>query len=111
MERSVRRSTLVLLLCGALAMTLFVTGPARAKGQAKDSGWTVSGPLPGGRAAQSEGSGPLARLRLDRASGALTLQVSRAGRTVVEPSPVGIVTERADLSQRAAVPGPPATVW
>ncbi|GDY59471.1 hypothetical protein SVIO_100940 [Streptomyces violaceusniger] len=74
------------LLCGVLAMTLFITGPA----QAKDSAWTVRGPSPR--------SGPLAQLRLDGASGALTLQVSRGGRTVVEPSPVGIVTERADLS-------------
>ncbi|MGR3932321.1 glycoside hydrolase family 97 catalytic domain-containing protein [Streptomyces sp. BRA346] len=94
MERSVRRSTLVLLLCAALGMTLFVTGPARAKGQGQESAWTVSGP-----SSRASGSGPLARLRLDRASGALTLQVSRAGRTVVEPSPVGIVTERADLSR------------
>ena len=98
MERSVRRSALVLLLCGALAMTLFVTGPARAKEQAKDSAWTVSGPLTNGPTSRPD-SGPLARLRLDRASGALTLQVSRAGRTVVEPSPVGIVTERADFSR------------
>src|SRR4051812_40700363 len=97
MERSVRRSTLVLLLCGALAMTLFVTGPARAKGQAEDSAWRVSGPLSNSPSSRSD-SGPLARLRLDRPSGALTLQVSRGGRTVVEPSPVGIVTERADLS-------------
>ncbi|MEU0840635.1 glycoside hydrolase family 97 catalytic domain-containing protein [Streptomyces sp. NPDC005962] len=98
MERSVRRSALVLLLCGALAMTLFVTGPARAKEQAKDSAWTVGGPLTNGPTSRAD-SGPLARLRLDRASGALTLQVSRAGRTVVEPSPVGIVTERADFSR------------
>ncbi|MFD7504166.1 glycoside hydrolase family 97 catalytic domain-containing protein [Streptomyces sp. NPDC059850] len=94
MERSVRRSALVLLLCGALAMTLFGMGPAQAQGQAKDSGWTVSEP-----SSRSSGAGPLARLRLDRDSGALTLQVSRGGRTVVEPSPVGIVTERADLSR------------
>ncbi|MGW2326867.1 glycoside hydrolase family 97 catalytic domain-containing protein [Streptomyces sp. NPDC001700] len=94
MERSVRRSALVLLLCGALAMTLFGMGPAQAQGQAKDSEWTVREP-----SSRSSGSGPLARLRLDRDSGALTLQVSRGGRTVVEPSPVGIVTERADLSR------------
>ncbi|ASQ99452.1 glycoside hydrolase family 97 protein [Streptomyces sp. 11-1-2] len=86
MPRSYRRSAVAFLLCGVLAMTLFITGPA----QAKDSAWTVRGPSPH--------SGPLAQLRLDGASGALTLQVSRGGRTVVEPSPVGIVTERADLS-------------
>ncbi|MFI0731640.1 glycoside hydrolase family 97 catalytic domain-containing protein [Streptomyces sp. NPDC021225] len=87
MARSVRRTTLALLLSGVLSMTLFVSAPAHAQ----DSAWTVSGP--------SARSGPQARLQLDSATGALTLQVSRGGRTVLEPSPVGIRTERADLSR------------
>nr|WP_078879081.1 glycoside hydrolase family 97 protein [Streptomyces sp. NRRL B-24720] len=56
--------------------------------RASEGGWTV----------RDRPDGPTAELRLDRASGALDLSVSRAGETVLAPSPVGIVTERADLS-------------
>ncbi|KAK1184179.1 glycoside hydrolase family 97 catalytic domain-containing protein [Streptomyces sp. NBS 14/10] len=93
MARSVRRTTLALLLSAVLAMTLFVTAPAHAQ----DSTWTVSGP--------SARSGPQARLQLDATTGALTLQVSRGGRTVLEPSPLGIRTEGADLSRGLRLSG------
>ncbi|MFF0394913.1 glycoside hydrolase family 97 catalytic domain-containing protein [Streptomyces sp. NPDC005248] len=56
--------------------------------RAAEAGWTV----------RDRRDGPTAELRLDPASGALDLSVSRAGETVLAPSPVGIVTERADLS-------------
>ncbi|MET7494519.1 glycoside hydrolase family 97 catalytic domain-containing protein [Streptomyces sp900116325] len=56
--------------------------------RAAEAGWTV----------RDRPDGPTAELRLDPASGALDLSVSRAGETVLAPSPVGIVTERADLS-------------
>jgi alpha-glucosidase len=41
--------------------------------------------------------GPTATIKVD--NGTVSLAVSEAGRTVLEPSPVGIVTERADLSK------------
>lgn len=61
--------------------------PARA--EQHDRAWAVS----------AAAHAPRARVSLDSTTGALSLSVSRAGRTVVEPSPVGIVTEQADLSQ------------
>ncbi|WP_030928820.1 glycoside hydrolase family 97 protein [Streptomyces sp. NRRL B-24720] len=79
-----RIRTLSIVLCGALASTMLLTVDARAS----EGGWTV----------RDRPDGPTAELRLDRASGALDLSVSRAGETVLAPSPVGIVTERADLS-------------
>ncbi|MFJ3270827.1 MULTISPECIES: glycoside hydrolase family 97 protein [unclassified Streptomyces] len=79
-----RIRTLSIVLCGALASTMLLTVDARAA----EAGWTV----------RDRPDGPTAELRLDRASGALDLSVSRAGETVLAPSPVGIVTERADLS-------------
>lgn len=53
----------------------------------------MSGP---GRGAAHE---PRARIALDASTGTVSLAVTRDGRTVVEPSPVGIVTEQADLSK------------
>ncbi|WP_405893199.1 glycoside hydrolase family 97 catalytic domain-containing protein [Streptomyces sp. NBC_01527] len=79
-----RIRTLSIVLCGALASTMLLTVDARAA----EAGWTV----------RDRPDGPTAELRLDRASGALDLSVSRAGETVLAPSPVGIVTARADLS-------------
>ncbi|WP_171140126.1 glycoside hydrolase family 97 protein [Streptomyces sp. S3(2020)] len=78
-------------LCAGLVATLLTTVPARA-GQSEHT-WTVSGP---GRA---ETHAPHARISLDDSNGTVSLSVTRDGRTVVEPSPVGIVTEQADLSQ------------
>ncbi|WP_326574225.1 glycoside hydrolase family 97 protein [Streptomyces sp. NBC_00481] len=74
-------------LCAALVATLLTTVPARA--EQHDRAWAVS----------AAAHAPRARVSLDSTTGALSLSVSRAGRTVVEPSPVGIVTEQADLSQ------------
>ncbi|GLZ28867.1 hypothetical protein Lesp02_10570 [Lentzea sp. NBRC 105346] len=47
--------------------------------------------------AQAEPAGPQAIV--SDTGGAVTLSVTNNGKTVLEPSPVGIVTERADLSQ------------
>ncbi|MET9018000.1 glycoside hydrolase family 97 catalytic domain-containing protein [Streptomyces olivaceoviridis] len=88
--------TAVAALCAGLAASLLGGGPARA-GQDTGSAahvWTVSAPGPGA-AAQA----PRARVSLAGTTGTLDLSVSRGGRTVIEPSPVGIHTERADLSQ------------
>ncbi|MFE7788279.1 glycoside hydrolase family 97 catalytic domain-containing protein [Streptomyces sp. NPDC057460] len=79
-----RIRTLSIVLCGALASTLLLAVDARAE----EAGWTV----------RDRPGGPTAELRLDRASGALDLSVSLAGETVLAPSSVGIVTERADFS-------------
>ncbi|MFE4970208.1 glycoside hydrolase family 97 catalytic domain-containing protein [Streptomyces sp. NPDC056660] len=79
--------TVVAALCAGLAATLLTTAPARA--EQRSHTWTVS------EAAHA----PRARIALDTATGTLSLAVSRAGATVIEPSPVGIVTQQADLSQ------------
>ncbi|MET8772347.1 glycoside hydrolase family 97 catalytic domain-containing protein [Streptomyces sp. NPDC004658] len=88
--------TAVAALCAGLAASLLSGGPARA---GQDTGstphvWTVSAPGPGAAA-----TAPRVRVSLDDGTGTLGLSVSRGGRTVIEPSPVGIRTERADLSQ------------
>jgi alpha-glucosidase len=87
--------TAVAALCAGLMATLFTTVPARADQDAGSAGrvWAVSGPE---RAAARS---PRAQVSLDATAGTLSLSVSRGGRTVIEPSPVGIVTEQADLSQ------------
>lgn len=88
--------TAVATLCAGLAASLLSGAPARA-GQDPGSAahvWTVSAPGPGAAA-----GAPRARLSLDGTTGTLDLSVSRGGRTVIEPSPVGIRTERADLSR------------
>ncbi|MER5940064.1 glycoside hydrolase family 97 catalytic domain-containing protein [Streptomyces sp. NPDC001928] len=82
----------VAVLCAGLVATLLTTGPARA--DQREHIWTVSGP---GRAAAAHE--PRARIALDATTGTVSLAVTRAGRTVVEPSPVGILTEQADLSK------------
>ncbi|MGP3964016.1 glycoside hydrolase family 97 N-terminal domain-containing protein [Nonomuraea sp. 3N208] len=76
-----------LRLCAALLLSLCLlpASPARAAEQS----WRISG-FPGG---------PAAELALDPEAGALTLTAERGGVRVLEPSPVGLVTERADLSQ------------
>ncbi|GHJ37805.1 glycoside hydrolase family 97 protein [Streptomyces sp. TS71-3] len=90
----VRHGTLAVLVPGLVATALLGTGPARASAPAQPpgqgAGWTVNGPGP---------ADPVARLRLDPAEGTLSLDVTDHGRTVIEPSAVGIVTERADLSK------------
>jgi alpha-glucosidase len=72
-------------LCGALIA-------AAAPAAAQASTWVVTGPAPLAE------RGPQAVVALDEATGTVSLAVSRGGRTVLEPSPVGIVTERADLA-------------
>ncbi|MET7454370.1 glycoside hydrolase family 97 catalytic domain-containing protein [Streptomyces sp. NPDC005574] len=88
--------TAVATLCAALAATLLTTAPASAHQDAgsPDRAWAVAGPE---RAAAARE--PRARVALDATTGTLSLSVSRGGRTVIEPSSVGIVTERANLSQ------------
>ncbi|MFK0110266.1 glycoside hydrolase family 97 catalytic domain-containing protein [Streptomyces sp. NPDC091217] len=81
--------TVVAALCAGLAATLLTTAPAARAEQRQPHTWTVS------EAAHA----PRARISLDDTTGALSLAVSRDGRTVIEPSPLGIVTEQADLSQ------------
>lgn len=78
-------------LCAGLMATLLTAVPARA--DQREHTWTVSGP---GRAATHA---PHARIALDNSTGTVSLSVTRDRRTVIEPSPVGIVTEQADLSQ------------
>ncbi|MEU6375005.1 glycoside hydrolase family 97 catalytic domain-containing protein [Streptomyces sp. NPDC046909] len=79
--------TAVAALCAGLAATLCTTAPARA--EPHDQAWTVT----------EAPHAPRARVSLDATTGTLSLTVTRDGRTVLEPSPVGIVTEQADLSQ------------
>ncbi|MEV8389112.1 MULTISPECIES: glycoside hydrolase family 97 catalytic domain-containing protein [unclassified Streptomyces] len=84
----VRMRTTVLMLCLALAAVLVAALPAGAEPAA----WKVSAP------SAPTGHGPAAVVRLDPSGGGLSLEVTRDGQTVIEPSPLGIVTERADLS-------------
>ncbi|MGW0706333.1 glycoside hydrolase family 97 catalytic domain-containing protein [Streptomyces sp. NPDC002643] len=86
------RTAVVSALCAGLAATLLTTGPARADqpiAGAADHVWSLS----------TAPHAPRARIALDGTTGALALSVSRDGRTVIEPSPVGIVTEQADFSE------------
>ncbi|MFD8388069.1 glycoside hydrolase family 97 catalytic domain-containing protein [Streptomyces sp. NPDC059680] len=82
-----RARSVVAALCAGLAATLLATVPARAEQHERT--WAVS----------EATHAPRARISLDDTTGTLSLSVSREGRTVVEPSPLGIVTEQADLSQ------------
>jgi alpha-glucosidase len=79
--------TAVAALCASLAAALLTTAPARA--EQHDQAWSLS----------AGAHAPRAQVTLDEATGTLSLAVSRDGRTVIEPSPVGIVTEQADLSK------------
>ncbi|MBO0517247.1 glycoside hydrolase family 97 catalytic domain-containing protein [Streptomyces beijiangensis] len=85
---------LTLILCAALAATLLTSVTARADAHPRETGRTVSGP-----------GTPRAEVGLDPATGTPTLAVTRQGRTVLEPSPLGIVTERADLSTGLTLTG------
>ncbi|MGY5059651.1 glycoside hydrolase family 97 catalytic domain-containing protein [Streptomyces sp. 900105755] len=86
--RAVR--TVAAAVSAALAATLLVAAPARAEQQHRPPHtWAVT------EAAHA----PSARIALDDTTGTLSLAVSRDGRTVIEPSPLGIHTQQADLSQ------------
>lgn len=82
------RRWIPLALIGALGV-----GPvaSTAPAQADAVTWTVT--APGHRP-----DAPSAELHYDADTGNVTLSVSRHGQPVLEPSPVGIVTEQADLS-------------
>ncbi|WP_020579273.1 glycoside hydrolase family 97 protein [Actinopolymorpha alba] len=77
-----------LTLAGALAGAALAV-PAVG---ADETTWTVTAPA-------SPATSPTAHLRYERGNGTLSLSVSRADVTVLDPSPVGIVTQRADLSR------------
>ncbi|MGW2620554.1 glycoside hydrolase family 97 catalytic domain-containing protein, partial [Streptomyces sp. NPDC001500] len=85
--------TALYALCAGLVAALLTNVPAQA-GQPprQERAWAV-------HAADSSPHAPRARVTLDDVTGTLDLTVSRDGRTVLEPSPLGIVTEGADLSQ------------
>ncbi|MGA6162135.1 glycoside hydrolase family 97 catalytic domain-containing protein [Amycolatopsis magusensis] len=83
------RSSAALLLSLAIALSLTAV-PASAA-----TGWTVTGP--------SSRSPLTAQLTLE--AGQLKLSAARAGRTVLAPAPVGLRTERADLSKDLKVLG------
>ncbi|MFJ8636258.1 glycoside hydrolase family 97 catalytic domain-containing protein [Streptomyces sp. NPDC093568] len=80
--------TAVAALCAGLVAALLTNAPASA--DQREHVWKVAGP------ATRE---PTARIQLDETTGTASISVTRGGRTVIEPSPVGIVTERADLSR------------
>ncbi|MFD9190022.1 glycoside hydrolase family 97 catalytic domain-containing protein [Streptomyces phaeochromogenes] len=90
-----RARTIVLTLCSALLATTAATLPARAEAPARPASWEVRGP---------HGS-PTAVVSLDPADGSPNLAVRRAGRTVLEPSPVGLVTEQADFTRDLTLTG------
>ncbi|MFG2455819.1 glycoside hydrolase family 97 catalytic domain-containing protein [Streptomyces sp. NPDC048523] len=82
--------TAVAALCASLAAALLTTAPAQAEQHdLGDRAWSVS----------AGAHAPRAQVTLDDTTGTLSLAVSREGLTVIEPSPVGIVTEQADLSK------------
>ncbi|MFC8427692.1 glycoside hydrolase family 97 catalytic domain-containing protein [Streptomyces sp. NPDC057253] len=79
--------TAVAALCASLAAALLTTAPAQARPD--DQAWSLS----------AGAHAPRAQVTLDDTTGRLSLAVARDGRTVIEPSPLGIVTERTDLSR------------
>ncbi|MFC8672380.1 glycoside hydrolase family 97 catalytic domain-containing protein [Streptomyces griseorubiginosus] len=84
---SVPIRTAVTAVCASLAAALLGAAPAQA--EQHDHAWSLS----------AGAHAPRAEVGLDDTTGRLTLAVSRDGRTVIEPSPVGLVTEQADLSK------------
>ncbi|MFE4368661.1 glycoside hydrolase family 97 N-terminal domain-containing protein [Streptomyces sp. NPDC056835] len=82
----------------ALAGVLCLGTPAVAQGDGSDTRPGVPGRTDGSAWTVSRG-GPAAAVRLDPADGSVTLAVRDGSRTLVEPSPVGIVTEGADLTR------------
>ncbi len=100
-RRALALCTAALLAAGTLAAPTRASAAGTAAGPGTNAGADTSAGAGTGKAARAwvvrAQSGPTATLRLD-AAGALTLAISRAGRTVVEPSPLGIVTDQVDLS-------------
>ena len=85
MRPLVRRAVIVFV--GGLLAAVPGGAPAGAHGRPVHS-WTVTGP----------DGGPTATIGYDPVAGTVSLAVARAGQPVLEPGPVGIVTERVDLS-------------
>ncbi|MFJ8362869.1 glycoside hydrolase family 97 catalytic domain-containing protein [Streptomyces sp. NPDC093984] len=90
-----RLRTIVLALCSALLATTASALPAQAGATAREASWEVRGP---------HGS-PTAVVALDPSDGHPTLTVRRDGRTVLEPSPVGLVTRQTDFSKGLSLIG------
>jgi hypothetical protein len=84
-----RRGTALAVAALLVGVPGALTGTAPA--QADASPWVVTGP--------AGSAGPTASVRYDTAEGRVSLAVSRGGQTVLEPGPVGIVTEQVDLSK------------
>ncbi|MGP4045230.1 glycoside hydrolase family 97 catalytic domain-containing protein [Streptomyces sp. 2A115] len=95
MAVQLRARTTALTLCSALLATAVAALPARAEPGAGPASWEVRGP---------HGS-PTAVVSLDPADGHPALAVRRDGRTVMEPSPLGLVTEQADFSKDLTLTG------
>ncbi|MFE3121491.1 alpha-glucosidase, partial [Streptomyces niveus] len=76
----------------ALAGVLCLGTPAAAQDGAGD-------PRPAGAAWTVSRGGPAADVTLDPADGTLTLAVRDGARTLVQPSPLGVVTEDAELTR------------
>lgn len=90
--RAAATAPIAALIATLLAGTI-ATAPAQAAAPAGAAApaWTVS-PVP-------PGTGPRAQVALDETAGTISLAVSRNGRTVLQPSPLGIRTEGADLTR------------
>ncbi|WP_109522584.1 glycoside hydrolase family 97 catalytic domain-containing protein [Nocardia aurea] len=98
MRTGTLRRTLLMACAVALGTFGFATvptPPAKAAHTAAPVTWTVNGPSPTSRTA--------ARVTLD--NGRLTLAVQHGGGAVLAPSPIGIVTDAADLSANLTFTG------
>jgi hypothetical protein len=90
-----KRISLRRMVAAPAAIGLVLTIPAPgATAQAVES-WTVTAPA----------NGVVATLARDTTAGTLTLAVSRQGRTLLSPAPVGIRTSTADLTRGLALAG------
>ncbi|MFD2687339.1 glycoside hydrolase family 97 catalytic domain-containing protein [Streptomyces phyllanthi] len=90
-----RPRTIVLTLCSALLAAAVAAPSAHADRTAPGRSWEIQGP-PGS---------PTAVVALDPTDGHPTLAVRRGDRTILEPSPLGLVTEQADFSGRLTFTG------
>ncbi|MFF3373196.1 glycoside hydrolase family 97 catalytic domain-containing protein [Streptomyces sp. NPDC002680] len=88
--------SIALTLCSALLATAVTALPAGAHTGGSAAAWEVKAP---------PGSSPTAVVALDPADGHPTLTVRRADEQVLAPSPLGLVTEQADLSQGLELTG------
>ncbi|WP_199432627.1 glycoside hydrolase family 97 catalytic domain-containing protein [Qaidamihabitans albus] len=99
LRRATGGGTLMALL--AVVLTVVPAPVTASAARADGSGtWTVDSPA---------GSGIRAKVRLDPDTGTPALSVSRHGRTVLTPAPVGLTTADADLTRGLRPAGDPAT--